>query len=149
MSTGAYNSTLESEKRSEAAQRKVSGTDAILDESMTVREQVDLVVRRQRDSFDDRYEENEQQLTQLSEDIGELDGRIVDLNEMVGAMGGEGRGKRKFILLKYVNKYYFLLIFFPILKEICKASTYINQYSVYIILYFNPSVPCMHNICYD
>ena len=52
------------------------------------------MVERQRDSFDDRYEENEQQLTQLSGDIGALDGRIVDLNEMVGVRGrGEGWGR--------------------------------------------------------
>ena len=49
-------------------------------------------MERQRDSFDDRYEENEQQLTQLSGDIGALDGRIVDLNEMVRGRGARERG---------------------------------------------------------
>ena len=51
------------------------------------------MVERQRDSFDDRYEENEQQLTQLSGDIGALDGRIVDLNEMVRGRGNRKRGE--------------------------------------------------------
>ena len=90
---GAYNSTLESERRSEAAQWKVDNTGALLDESVTVREQVDLVIEQQRDGFDDRYDENEAQMTQLTGEIDELDGRIVDLNEMVGARrGGRGEG---------------------------------------------------------
>ncbi|KAK2178481.1 hypothetical protein NP493_542g02038 [Ridgeia piscesae] len=99
---GAYNSTLESERRSKAAQWKVDSTTAVLDESVTVREQVDLVIEQQRDGFDERYEENEAQLTTLSGEISTLDGRIVDLNEMVcdgrgepcdSLCGGAGCGK--------------------------------------------------------
>ena len=90
LSVGAYNSTLESERRSKAAQWKVDSTTAVLDESVTVREQVDLVIEQQRDGFDERYEENEAQLTTLSGEISTLDGRIVDLNEMVGTGRAQG-----------------------------------------------------------
>jgi septal ring factor EnvC (AmiA/AmiB activator) len=80
---GAFNSTRESQRRSQLAQRKVDGTQSTVDESMKTRDVVERMIEDNEDSFNQKITENQQDLDEVDGQIGGLEDKIAELNKIV------------------------------------------------------------------
>lgn len=99
---GAYNSTLDSYRRSQEAQDQVDRTSGIVRQSQSLREKVDDLIDNGQDTFNKEFEDNEIKLRELDQVAKEQDGKITGLNEKVcdghgdpcdSLCGGAGCGK--------------------------------------------------------
>jgi coxsackievirus/adenovirus receptor len=81
--TGAYNSTLESQRRSAEAQNRVDDTDNILYEAETNRIRTEQLLNTREADFNEQYDDNEADLDAIRNDMYALETGIVDLNELV------------------------------------------------------------------
>ncbi|XP_074646812.1 laminin subunit beta-1-like [Tubulanus polymorphus] len=85
---GAYQSILESQRRSQAAQYKVDNTASATGRSAQLRQITQDILDRDQDAFDEQVETNKKTLDRIEDHLGNMNGRIGDLNEMVcGAPG--------------------------------------------------------------
>ena len=80
---GAYNSIRESYERSLASQRRVDSTTDTVRSSQQVRRDVDELLRRRQDQFDNGLGANNVSLTNISVRIDRFRGQIQQLNDMV------------------------------------------------------------------
>ena len=81
--TGAFNSTKESQRRSQVAATKVEGAGGLVRDSESIRQQVDDLLNAQQDEFDRQYRQNEGDLRDINDQVQRLDDKIIDLNEAV------------------------------------------------------------------
>lgn len=88
MSTGAFNSIKDSQRRSEAAQKKATDSTIVVDESKDVRQETEDTIARGKADFERDSERNEEALKKLEDDTNSIFGRLVDLNDQVC----DGRG---------------------------------------------------------
>ena len=86
MPQGALNLTREAKKRSEEAALQVQGIEAtggMLALSETQRKQTTKTIDSSKDNFDEKQAENQQKLDEVLQQIGNLEGKIPDLNKQV------------------------------------------------------------------
>ena len=81
--SGAFNSTRESQHRSQLAQHKVDRTADTIDQSMQIRDQVERLIDNYEDSFHEKISENQQDLDEIDGQIGGLEDKIAQLNKIV------------------------------------------------------------------
>lgn len=86
--SGAFNSTLESQRRSQEAQHRVDASDDVVYEAERLRVETEQLLDARKHHYDDQYEENEANLELIRDNVFDLETSIVDLNEMVC----DGRG---------------------------------------------------------
>ena len=80
---GAFNSTQESLRRSREAERMVENALDIVSESEDTRDDVSRLIEDNRQSFEDQYRENRQNIYEVSLRINSTHDNITILNEMV------------------------------------------------------------------
>lgn len=68
------------------AQAKVDATQGMLNESSKIRTDVEKMLSEHRDDFNKKIQENEQQLSEIDNQVSNLGSRIADINEMVGLL---------------------------------------------------------------
>ncbi len=83
LSTGAYNSIRESEERSRQAEILVESTTIIIRESMHIRTQIDTLIEGNQESWEEKYDSNEEVLNDLNEQADGMEVKIGELNEIV------------------------------------------------------------------
>ena len=83
ISVGAFNSTKESQRRSEEAQIRVDATTDTVAESADTRKEMEDLITDSKDEFDRKFNENEKNLKDIDNKLEEMDDNLVDLNEQV------------------------------------------------------------------
>ena len=83
MATGAYNLTVEAQRRSEAAGEQVRDAMRTVGDSERTREAAEAILAREADEFEQKYDDNEAALGDITDDINDMKDNIQALNQMV------------------------------------------------------------------
>ena len=83
MNVGAFNLTLDAKRRSEAAERQVGDAMGVVGYSEDTRDRVRDILNQRGDDFQRQYDENEDDLNDIENNLDSMKDRIQDLNNMV------------------------------------------------------------------